>query len=110
MPQKMMDSYELNKLFLKQKAKLPLQQIRLYIKARRDFLVPKSNDSSEDTYKGFLFSYLVSLEPDVFFDTYYSDYFGIAKPFSCLCSHFQEINKNDNKLQADLLSLFYLIL
>ena len=78
----MMDSYELNKLFLKQKAKLPLQQIRLYIKARRDFLVPKSNDSSEDTYKGFLFSYLVSLEPDVFFDTYYSDYFGIAKPFS----------------------------
>ena len=55
MPQKMMDSYELNKLFLKQKAKLPLQQIRLYIKARRDFLVPKSNDSSEDTYKGFLF-------------------------------------------------------
>lgn len=105
----MMDSYELNKLFLKQKAKLPLQQIRLYIKARRDFLVPKSNDSSEDTYKGFLFSYLVSLEPDEFFDTYCSDYFGIAKPFLCLCSHFQGINKSDTKLQADLLSLFYFI-
>lgn len=105
----MMNSYELKKLFLKQKAKLPLQQIRLYIKARRDFLKLKSNDSSEDSHKGFLYSYLETLEPDVFFDTYYSDYFGIAKPFSCLCSHFQEINKNDNKLQADLLSLFYFI-
>ena len=94
---KMMNSYELKKLFLKQKAKLPLQQIRLYIKARRDFLKLKSNDSSEDSHKDFLYSYLETLEPDVFFDTYYSDYFGIAKPFSCLCSHFQEINKNDNK-------------
>lgn len=28
---KMMNSYELKKLFLKQKAKLPLHQIRLYI-------------------------------------------------------------------------------
>lgn len=93
----MMNSYELKKLFLKQKAKLPLQQIRLYIKARRDFLKLKSNDSSEDSHKDFLYSYLETLEPDVFFDTYYSDYFGIAKPFSCLCSHFQEINKNDNK-------------
>ena len=99
---------ELNKLFSEIGADSALAQIYIYASYRRNYLVPSLKFSFSTYSQSALNDAISQIEPDVFFDTYYSGYCAVTKPFSYLRSFFPEITL-DATNECLLLSLLYLL-
>ena len=99
---------ELNALFLQMGADTILAQIKEYVHCRESYLLSQLKNNGIK-YKTSLYNRIAHLDPDVFFNTFYSDYFCITNPFSCLSSYFSDLSLDANN-QCGLLNLFYLLL
>ena len=105
----MLSSNELNSLFSELGADSTLARIKVYVEYRCNYLISRQNIILDNDSKTKLNYYISHLEPDLFFDTYFPDYFERAKPFSWLCSFFSSTYLDMNN-QSRLLALFYLLL
>lgn len=105
----MLSSNELNSLFSELGADSTLARIKVYVEYRCNYLRSRQNIILDNDSKTKLNYYISHLEPDLFFDTYFPDYFERAKPFSWLCSFFSSTYLDMNN-QSRLLALFYLLL
>ena len=97
---------EIHRLFFELGLMSNLQQIRAYIIYRYDYL-NNSNSIMYTESERALFYLISGIEPDVFFNSYFSDCFSINNPFSCLCSSIREFDAFNIKYQSVLLSIIY---
>lgn len=104
------NSHDLNKMFLELGDDSSLAQIRRYVWFHLNYLVPNKHKLNLDTkLENNLYNSIAGIEPDVFFNTYYSDYFALTDPFSHLCSFFPEYEQNSD-YQCAVLFLLYLLI
>lgn len=104
------NSHDLNKMFLELGDDSPLAQIRRYVRFHLHHLAPNKDKLNLDTSsKNNLYNSIADIEPDVFFNTYYPDYFAFTDPFSHLCSFFAKYEQNSNYQRAVLFLLYLLI-
>lgn len=104
------NSHDLKKLFSELGYDSTLAQIKRYVWFHLNYLSPNTykldlkNNSENNLYNS-----IAGIEPDVFFNTYYSDYFALTDPFSYLCSFFSGYEQNSN-YQCAVLFLLYLLI
>ena len=94
---------ELHNLFRQAGYYSSLSQIKYYILCRHNYL--KGENAFK--YSPELYNLIAGIEPDVFFNSYFSDCFSINNPFSCLCSSIREFDAFNIKYQSVLLSIIY---
>ena len=77
------NSHDLNRMFLELGDDSALAQIRRYVRFHLNHLAPNIDKLNLDTSsKNNLYNSIADIEPDVFFNTYYPDYFAFTDPFS----------------------------
>lgn len=105
---KLARSSELNRLFSELGDESTLTKIRRYLNYHLDSLATQPKIELQSIAEKKLYNYIYDLEPDVFFDKYFSEYFGIVRPFSHLSSFFSGYDFSELNSRSRLLKLFYL--
>ena len=104
------NSHDLKKLFSELGYDSTLAQIKRYVWFHLNYLAPNKHKLNLDTkLENNLYNSIAGIEPDVFFNTYYSDYFALTDPFSHLYSFFPEYEQNSD-YQCAVLFLLYLLI